>query len=76
MGRLIALNDIIRSKQYSCCMLCMRVGLLWAILKRTLSCHVVQSSQMLHGVLLMRPHVVSRWWARIDIIVRKIIVKW
>ena len=69
MERLIALNSIL-------VVCCMRVGVLWAILKRALSCLVGQSSLRLHGVLLMRSRVVNRWWARIDIIVRKIKVKW
>lgn len=75
MGRLIALNDIIGSKQYSCCML-HAGGTVIGNTEKGVSCLVGQSSPMLHGSLLMRPDVVSRWWARIDIIVRKIIVKW
>lgn len=75
MGRLIALNDIIRSKQYSCCMLHAGGTVMGNTEKDAfMSCWAILSEAS--GSLLMRPHVVNRWWARIDIIVRKIIVKW
>ena len=49
MGRLIALNDIIRSKQYSCCML-HAGGTVIGNTEKGVSCLVGQSSPMLHGV--------------------------
>ena len=75
MGRLIALNDIIRSKQYSCCML--HAG--GSVMGNTEKDAFMSCSTILFDAswcFTDEAHVVNRWWTRIDIIVRKIIVKW